>query len=77
MKSQIQIFFVYFFANLYSREIFAKIIGQTLINADLLGDAQPIGQAVSTPLDDLERRIGSLIPLPPFVPTPRNLRAVP
>jgi cytochrome P450 len=52
-----------------------RIVGQALLSIDLVGEADRVGRAVTTALEYLERRISDLVPLPPGLPTPGNLRA--
>jgi cytochrome P450 len=52
-----------------------RIVGRALGGIDLVGEADRIGQAVTTVLEYLEHRINHLMALPPGFPTPRNLRA--
>jgi cytochrome P450 len=51
------------------------IVGRALLSIDLGGDADRIGAAVTEALDYLDGRINTVVPIPYFVPTPRNLRA--
>jgi cytochrome P450 len=52
-----------------------RIVGLALGGIDLVGEADRIGQAVTTVLEYLERRLSDLVTLPAGIPTPRNLRA--
>jgi cytochrome P450 len=48
--------------------------GQTLFRSDLRGDAGPIYAALTAAMQHVTAQLGSLLPLPPSVPTPSNLR---
>src|SRR5207247_707991 len=50
------------------------IVGRALFGVDLGSDAGAIGPAVSTILEFREHRLGALVPVPLFLPTPANLR---
>jgi cytochrome P450 len=52
-----------------------QIVGRALLGIDLGGEADRIGPALTTTLEYLEHRLSTLVPLPPWVPSPRNLRA--
>ena len=52
-----------------------RIVGRALLSIDLGGEADRIGAAITTALEYLDHRINNLLPLPTFVPTPRNFRA--
>jgi cytochrome P450 len=51
-----------------------QVVGRTLMGVDLSNDVDVIGRSVTEMMFFLERRISSLVSLPPWVPTPRNLR---
>ncbi|HKB37604.1 MAG TPA: cytochrome P450, partial [Gemmataceae bacterium] len=51
-----------------------SIVGLALFGVDLGDESGTIGPAVTTLLGFLERRIGSLVALPVWLPTPDNLR---
>ncbi|MDB4974719.1 MAG: cytochrome [Myxococcaceae bacterium] len=51
-----------------------EIVGKTLFNADVRGDAKDVGEAVTTALESFTAQFYSRVPLPPSVPTPTNLR---
>jgi cytochrome P450 len=52
-----------------------QIVGRALLNIDLAGEAERVGQAVTTALGFLEHWLTHLLAPPLWVPTPRNLRA--
>jgi cytochrome P450 len=52
-----------------------EIVGKTLFDADVSGDAKVVGDALTTAMETFTRQISSVIPLPPAVPSPSNLRA--
>jgi cytochrome P450 len=52
-----------------------EIAGQTLFSSDLSGDAADIYGALTFAMERVNQQLGSLVPLPPSVPTPGNLRA--
>ncbi len=51
-----------------------RIVGKTLFSTDLDGDASAVGAALSHALAWTNRYVESLLPVPPWVPTPENLR---
>jgi len=51
-----------------------EIIGKTLFNADLSGDAHEVGEALSAAMNSMAAQLYSALPLPPRVPTPANRR---
>ena len=51
-----------------------RIVGRALLSRDLDGDASAIGEALNVGLRWANDYADSLIPLPPSVPTPKNLR---
>ena len=48
--------------------------GRTLFRSDLSGDAGQVYTALTAAMEHVTAQIGSLLPLPPRVPTPSNLR---
>ncbi len=50
------------------------IVGRTLFSADVSGEADAVGQALTIALREADRRIRSTIPLPERLPTARNRR---
>jgi cytochrome P450 len=52
-----------------------EVAGQTLFSSDLSGDAGDIYGALTSAMERVNEQLGSLLPLPPWVPTPGNLRA--
>jgi cytochrome P450 len=55
-------------------QITLQVVGKTLFNADLTGDAREVGETLETLLK-LAADFGKTILIPLWVPTPRNLRA--
>jgi cytochrome P450 len=51
-----------------------SIVGKTLFNAEVASDAAEIGAALTLAMEHFLRSITSVIPIPPSVPTPANLR---
>lgn len=51
-----------------------EIVGKTLFDAEVGADADVVGNAVEVAMNQAVSQLGSPIPLPPFVPTPGNLR---
>ena len=51
-----------------------EIVGKTLFDAELGGDADEIGDALTDAMTEMMRAMVRLVPLPPSVPTPGNLR---
>jgi cytochrome P450 len=52
-----------------------EILGKTLFNADLSGDATNVREAVTLALQSLNEQVSSPFPVPPLFPSPANLRA--
>jgi cytochrome P450 len=52
-----------------------EIVGKTLFNADVGGDAKVVGDALTSAMRTFTSQISSIVPLPPAVPSPANLRA--
>lgn len=50
------------------------IVGRTLFDADVSGDASEVGEAVETAMKCSTDQLSSLFPVPPAIPTPTNLR---
>ncbi len=50
------------------------IVGKTLFDAELAGDASTIGDALTVAMQQMMNALIRLVPLPPIVPTPGNLR---
>jgi cytochrome P450 len=55
-------------------ELAFEIVGKTLFDADVRGDAREVGDAVTVAMNSMVAQIYSALPLPPRVPTPGNLR---
>lgn len=51
-----------------------EIVGKTLFDAEVDGDAAQVGQALTTVMECAMGQLGSLVPVPPAIPTPTNLR---
>jgi cytochrome P450 len=51
-----------------------EIVGKTLFDAELGEEANEIGEALTVAMDQMMRMLTSIVPWPPFVPTPGNLR---
>jgi cytochrome P450 len=51
------------------------IVSKTMFSADVSGDADAVGQAMVIGQEHTNRRVNALIDLPPWLPTPRNIRA--
>jgi cytochrome P450 len=51
-----------------------EIVGKTLFDAEVLGDAAAVGDALTTAMKMATGQLHSLVPLPPNVPSPSNLR---
>lgn len=51
-----------------------KIVGKTLFNVEVAEEADTFGSAVTIAMENVMTQLTSLVPLPPIVPTPRNLR---
>lgn len=52
------------------------IVGKTLFDANVLGEAEELGQALEIALRNFNSQLSAFIPLPPTWPTPRNRRAM-
>lgn len=50
-----------------------RIVGETLLSTDLTRDAQEVGDALSTALKEIDRRVANPFPFLELLPTPRNL----
>jgi cytochrome P450 len=51
-----------------------EIVGKTLFNAEMASDAAEINAALTLVMEHFVRSVSSIVPLPPSVPTPANLR---
>lgn len=51
-----------------------EIVGKTLFDAEVADDADEVGEALTQAMTTAMAQINSLVPVPPFVPTPTNLR---
>ncbi|CAN5918301.1 cytochrome P450 [soil metagenome] len=51
-----------------------EIVGKTLFDAEVGSDADEVGDALTTAMECPMAQLGSLLPIPPIVPTPTNLR---
>jgi cytochrome P450 len=50
-----------------------EIVGKTLFDAEVISDASDVGAALTTAMEVSMGQLSSLIPLPPMIPTPKNL----
>jgi cytochrome P450 len=50
-----------------------EIVGKTLFDAEVGSDATDVSEAVTTTMQGVLTQLSSLVPIPPYVPTPRNL----
>jgi cytochrome P450 len=50
------------------------IVGKTLFDAELVGEASTVGDALTQAMQQMMDALIRLVPLPPVVPTPGNLR---
>jgi cytochrome P450 len=51
-----------------------EVVGRTLFDADVRGDASAVGDAITTAMEVTMLQMGSILPIPPSIPTPANLR---
>jgi cytochrome P450 len=51
-----------------------EIVGKTLFDAEMGFEASDIGAALTESMEQMMRSMTSIVPLPPIVPTPGNLR---
>lgn len=51
-----------------------EIVGKTLFDAELLEDASEMGEGLTVSMRVAMDQLASLVPVPPMVPTPKNLR---
>lgn len=51
-----------------------EIVGKTLFDTELSGSADEVGDALTIAMETSMAQLSSLVPLPPSVPTPTNLR---
>jgi cytochrome P450 len=49
-----------------------RVVARTLFDADLSGETNRIGEAVSTIVDTVTRKFGSVVPIPEWLPTAAN-----
>jgi cytochrome P450 len=52
------------------------IVGKTLFDADVAGDAPEVGEVLTFAMEHMTKSLMSFLPVPPFVPTPANRRAL-
>lgn len=52
-----------------------EIVGKALFDADVGSDAEAIGEALTKAMQHMIDTLLSVLPIPPVVPTPKNLRA--
>jgi cytochrome P450 len=51
------------------------IVGKTLFDADVLGEAEELGHALDIALRNFNSQLSAFVPVPPTWPTPRNRRS--
>lgn len=51
-----------------------EIVGKTLFDVEVAGNADTFGEAVTVAMESFMAQITSLVPIPPQIPTPTNLR---
>jgi cytochrome P450 len=51
-----------------------EIVGKTLFDAEVASDASDVGEALTVAMETATRQMGSIVPVPPIIPTPVNLR---
>jgi cytochrome P450 len=51
-----------------------EIVGKTLFDAEVGSNADAVGNAVTVAMNCAMTQVSSLVPIPPFVPTPLNLK---
>ena len=51
-----------------------EIVGKTLFDAEVGSNADEVGNAVTVAMSCAMTQVSSLVPIPPFVPTPLNLK---
>jgi cytochrome P450 len=51
-----------------------RVVGKTLLSTDLDGEAKVVGEALGVALEWANQHVESVVRIPPWVPTPRNLR---
>lgn len=57
-------------------ELTFEIIGKTLFDADVRGDAREVGEALTVAMNNMTAQLYSALPIPPRIPTPKNLRTM-
>lgn len=57
-------------------ELTFEIIGKTLFDADVRGDAREVGEALTVAMNNMTAQLYSALPVPPRFPTPKNLRTL-
>jgi cytochrome P450 len=51
-----------------------EIVGKTLFDAEVVGDAEAVGEALTTAMEVAMGQLGSVIPIPPMIPSPKNMK---
>ncbi|MBX3206740.1 MAG: cytochrome P450 [Labilithrix sp.] len=51
-----------------------EIVGKTLFDAEVVSDASAVGDALTTAMEVAMGQLGAVIPLPPMIPSPQNLK---
>jgi cytochrome P450 len=50
-----------------------EVVGKTLFDAEIGSDAAAVGEALTEVMENTVATLGSVLPMPPFIPTLRNL----
>ena len=50
-----------------------EIVGKTLFDAEVASEAPAVGEALTAVMENVLATLGSILPMPPMIPTPRNL----
>jgi cytochrome P450 len=51
-----------------------EIVGKTLFDTEVTSDASEVAVAITTVMECMFRQLESVVPIPPFIPTPSNIR---
>jgi cytochrome P450 len=51
-----------------------EIVGKTLFDTEVVGEATAVGDALTTAMEVAMGQLSSLVPMPPSIPTPKNLK---
>jgi cytochrome P450 len=52
-----------------------EIVGKTLFDTEVGADADEVGDALTTAMEVSMAQLGSVVPVPPYLPTPLNLKS--